>query len=184
MASRRAPGLTTHCWAVLGASHTSHSSLQVFNGIDILVIMLAGWLATAVAPAGIPHCFVCDQQRSACEMPACTWSIDEAESTSELFLGCLCHYHRRVCIPGKCTQLGVTRHHSPVTPICSLILSCLLVSTLGLSPHFAPDARKSVWCGIVSHILFLWALVVGCWCRCLRPVCIYRPELPTHCLLK
>lgn len=88
-ARRRASGLTTHCGAVLGASPPTPHSLLACHSSGLRQQHSSNYAGWAAAASGIPRCSVCDQHRSACKMPACTWSVDEAEAeaSSELFSG-------------------------------------------------------------------------------------------------
>lgn len=63
------------------SSHVSQLVAAVLYGIDILVTLLAGRRLPALLLAS-RVAFVCDRHRSACEMPACTWPVDEAEAPS------------------------------------------------------------------------------------------------------
>lgn len=160
-----ASALTTHCCAALGVTpcrrfrphlRTQHCSTAATT---FTTRVCPGRDAAPVA-AGIPRFVANDQHRSACRMPACTWSVDEAERLYELeafiiIIG--------FSIPRKCTKLGVTRHRSPVTSIDSLTMpSCCTHWTSHRSRTFSLwGTRSSVAMSATSSSLGLSWLVTG-----------------------
>lgn len=133
-----ASALTTHCCAVLRATSCPrirpHLRAQQCSAAATTSTtrICPGWNTAPVA-AGIPRCVACDQHRSACRMPACTWSVDEAENSYELFLGGLNYNHRvfhsREVHKTWCNTSSFTGH------IHRLLDYIYLLYTLDISPQ-------------------------------------------------